>query len=332
MSFVHAWADRAAMRLLPRLKLYRSGFGDLARLERWVDEIARYDRSVELPALREQGGERAHRESAVSRRRLRFPSPAAHRLPHESSVVEAELLLPSGGETSSACLMLAATGEEGFLRRRRFAAPLVARGVAVLSLENPFYGARRPRGQLGPVLRTVEEQFAMNLSTVDEARALLEWLRREGFRNVGVSGYSQGGVMAAFAGALSAFPVACVPRGAADAARTIFMDSALSRSVDWTALARDSGGDKAARDRFERYLDPVRLSRHAPPLRPECAIVVGSLHDGFVPAAESEALHAHWVGSELRMLESGHVTAALLRAEQHRKAILDAFSRLSATS
>lgn len=326
---IHAWADRAAMSLLPRIKLYRSGFGDRRRLDDWVQEIAGYDRSVELPELDEQRRERARRRGVLSVRRLQFASPAARRLPRECWTMRGELLLPARGEPAAACLMLAATGEEGFARRRRFAAPLVAGGIAVLSLENPFYGSRRPWGQIGPVLRTVEEQFAMNLSTVDEGRALLAWLRSEGFSRVGVSGYSQGGMMAAFAGALSSFPVACVPRGAGDHAQAIFMESALSRSVSWAALARDAGSDRSARAYFERCLEPVRLSRHAPPLAPESAIVVASRHDGFVPATESEALHAHWPGSELRMLESGHVTAALLQAEQHRQAIRDAFGRLA---
>lgn len=316
------------MVLLPRIKLYRAGFGDRRRLDDWVREIAAYDRSVELPELTEQRHERAARRGALRTRRLRFASPAAHRLPPESGSIEAELLVPARGRPTAACLMLAATGEEGFARRRRFAGPLVAAGIAVLSLENPFYGSRRPRGQLGPVLRTVEEQFAMNLSTVDEARALLSWLRREGYSQVGVSGYSQGGMMAAFAGALASFPVACVPRGAGDRAHAIFMESALSRSVDWAALARDDGSEARARKYFERSLEPVRLSRHPPPLAPGSAIIVASRHDGFVPATESEALHAHWPGSELRMLESGHVTAALLQADAHRQAIRDAFARL----
>ncbi len=328
VSPIHAWADRAAATLLPRIKLYRAGFGDRRRLDDWVQEIAEYDRAIELPGLRELGLERPRRRGSLRIRRLRFASPAERRLPRESATIDAELLLPRTGAAEAACLMLAATAEEGFVRRRRFAAPLVAEGIAVLSMENPFYGSRRPKRQIGPVLRTVEEQFAMNLSTVDEARALLCWLRSEGFSHVGVSGYSQGGVMAAFAGALSTFPVACVPRGAGDRARTIFVESALSRSVDWAALARDAGGERSAREYFERCLEPVRISRHAPPLAPESAIIVAARHDGFVPATESRALHAHWPGSELRMLESGHVTLALLQAEQHRQAIRDAFARL----
>lgn len=327
VTLVHAWADRAATLLLPRIKLYRGGFGDARRLAKWVEEIDAYHRGVELPALRELRGERARTVGSTRRRRLRFTSPAAQRLPGESRAIEAELLLPAG-EAAAACLMLAATGEEGFARRRRFAAPLLARGIAALLLENPFYGERRPRGQIGPVLRTVEEQFAMNLATVDEARALLGWLRGEGFSRIGVTGYSQGGMMAAFAGALTGFPVACVPRGAGDRALPIFLDSALARSVDWRSLARDAGSERAARERFAQCLAPVCLSRHAPPVAPASAVIVASRHDGFVPPAEARALHSHWAGSELRMFDTGHVTAALLDSEAHRQAIADALARL----
>ncbi|MEO6773232.1 MAG: alpha/beta hydrolase family protein [Kofleriaceae bacterium] len=283
---------------------------------------------MQLPALRELRGERAQRVGSSWRRRLRFTSAAAHRLPSESSMMEAELLLPVGAAPAAVCLMLAATGEQGFARRRRFAAPLLSRGIAAVLLENPFYGVRRPRGQIGPVLRTVEDQFAMNLATVDEARALLAWLRREGFPRVGVTGFSQGGMMAAFAGALTDFPVACVPRCAGDRALPIFLDSALASSVDWRRLARDAGSESAARDQFARCLAPVCVSRHAPPLAPAGAVIVASRHDGFVPVAEARALHAHWAGSELRMFDTGHVTASLLDAEPHRQAIADALARL----
>lgn len=60
---IHAWADRAAMALLPRIKLYRLGFGDRRRLDDWVGEIAQYDRSVTAALLQAEQQRQAIRDA-----------------------------------------------------------------------------------------------------------------------------------------------------------------------------------------------------------------------------------------------------------------------------
>lgn len=69
------------------------------------------------------------------------------------------------------------------------------------------------------------------------------------------------------------------------------------------------------------------MDRYAPPLDPSRAILVSCRHDGFIPAEEAEALHAHWAGSEIRWVEGGHFTGLVLRHEAHRRALLDAFGK-----
>jgi hypothetical protein len=44
------------------------------------------------------------------------------------------------------CIQLAATGDQGLWKRRRFIAqPLLAQGIGSLILENAYYGSRRPK-------------------------------------------------------------------------------------------------------------------------------------------------------------------------------------------
>src|SRR4029078_2234243 len=114
--------------------------------------------------------------------------------------------------------------------RRRF----LAEGVGATLLETPYYGSRRPHGQRGPVLRTVVDQFAMNTAMVDEARALLGWIR-DGGRVAGVTGYSQGGFMAAFAAAFVDFPVVVVPRAAGTHAAPVLTGWDLRRAAPRTS-------------------------------------------------------------------------------------------------
>ena len=321
-------SDLALVSAVPGYRLYQDGFGDREALEQMVEAIRSYDieRPLEPIQISWQGRPQARGASTI--RKGWFTSPLAHRLPVESRRAPVELIEPREvvDPLRPACVMLAATGEEGFWLRRRHADRLAHAGIASLLLENPFYGLRRPRAQSGPFLRTVEAQFAMNLATVDEARALLGWLRAEGHSLVGVTGYSQGGVMAAFAAALSPFPVAVVPRGAGNSAAPIFTNAALSRRIAWSQLAAELGGLEAARDYFRRCLEPVRVNRFRPPQVPRAAIILHARGDGFVPPDEAEALHRHWAGSELRWLVGGHLTTSVLHAGRQMDALRDALA------
>ena len=319
MTF-HRRVDRVLARLsLPAGRLYPDGFG--AGLEARVAAVRDYEGAAEPVEIR---WSRPRRLLGVTVRGGRFRSPAADVLPPESRQAHVERWIPD--RRAPVLLVLAATAEEGVARRRPFARWLASRGVGAVLLENPFYGARRPEGQRGPILRTVADQFAMNLATVQEASALLRTFHEDGLE-VGVTGYSQGGVMAAFAAAVSDFPVAAIPRGAARASEPIFTSGALSRQMRWDVLAREAGGLAAAKERFAAALAPVRLDRYPTPRDPSRAILVACRHDGFIPAEEAEALHRWWEGSELRWVDGGHLTGLVLHHHVHRRAVLDAFGR-----
>jgi hypothetical protein len=185
---LHRFTDDLVGRMARAGLLYRGGFGDRVRLRAHVEAVRSYSRAKPLGdvAVIWEGPFAASGKYFV--RVGRAPSPAAVELPNEVGTARFELWLPHRDFRGAVCLLLASTGEEGFLRRRFFSRRLLSEGLGVLLLENPFYGSRRPRGQIGPAIRTVEEQFAMNLATVDEARAFLGWLRAEGYGPIGVSG------------------------------------------------------------------------------------------------------------------------------------------------
>jgi hypothetical protein len=325
-SFAHSLLDRLVARLARKGKLFADGFGDVEALRRVSAEIRDYtpERDVGTPRVEWEPNDR--RFLGVRVRRGSFESPLARLLPPEARRAVVELVLPE--RPRGVCLLLAATAEEGFARRRLFARHLVSAGIGTLALESPLYGARRPAGQVGPRIRTVLEHVSLNLATVDEGRALLRYLRAEVTPNVGVSGFSQGGFMGGFVAALSRFPLAAVLRGAGDSAVPVFTRDALTRVVDWPALVREAGSLHAAKSLFEEALAPVRISRHPIPVLPEAAILVYGRHDAFVVRHETEALSRYWKGSELREREAGHVSQALFHRSSHARAVLDAFERL----
>lgn len=320
---VYALIDQAFARATtPARRLYADGFGDRDRLDSLVCGVR--ELGAEPPEPIELCWSRPRSSLGISVSRGYGESPAAAILPDESRDVLLERWLPR--DDAPHCLILATTGEEGFANRRLLALWLARKGIASVIVENPYYGARRPKGQLGAAVRTVADQFAMNLATVMEIRSLLfGFVARD--LDVGATGFSQGGMMAAFGAALSAFPVAVTPRGAACRAKSVFTRAALATTMRWDVLAAEAGSREAAERYFAECLEPVRVDRLPPPVAPRKAILVASRHDGFIPPAEAEALHAAWPGSELRWLSAGHVTGLVLRHPTHRRAILDAFAR-----
>jgi hypothetical protein len=323
---IHSLADHAFTYALNLGLLYREGFGSRALLERIVASIETFTpaRPAGDVVMRYEGRPKAIRNGEI--RWATFESPAPTPMPAECRTARVQIWAPTRRCSGAMCILLAATGEEGFWHREALARKLLAEGIGSIILENPYYGSRRPRGQRGPVLRTVVDQFAMNTATVDEARALLGWIRDAG-HVAGVTGYSQGGFMAAFAAAFVDFPVVVVPRAAGTQAAPVLTEWALRRAVHWPSLARESGGIAEARAELAQHLSVVDLTRHPPPVAPELATVLVARHDRVFPLRTGTALHRHWPGSELIVSNAGHVTSVFLNDDAHARAVVGAFRR-----
>jgi dienelactone hydrolase len=328
------WLDRAFGIVLGRSLLFSDGWGDpdmLAILTKpEPTEIASPPIEIRWsPPIVRRG---------IERRRGVFSSPAADILEaEETRAARIEILVPAreGGAADepairpdlAMCVHLASSGEEGFLRRRYFALPLVKKGIGAVILENPYYGARRPKGQSMYFVRRVTDQLAMNRATVRESKAILRWLRARGAEHLAVSGYSMGGFMAALTATRCDFPVAVIPCATGLSPASVFTEGALSRSVHWRSLGREAGGETGARDRLGRILEEVG-SYLATARRPKVAIIVAARDDGFVLAREVEALKRVWPEAELRWVDGGHVSAYVRHRQTMRRAILDALERL----
>jgi dienelactone hydrolase len=218
---------------------------------------------------------------------------------------------------------LAATSDQGYRHRRRLAQRLLYRGIGSVILENPYYGKRRPKGQLGVALDTVADQLAMNLATIEEARSLLGWLESRGHVAVGVTGYSMGGFMSAYTAALYPRPIVCVPCAAGTSPGFPFLHSAMQKVPDWKALSQDTDDPRV---RFEELLDALSIDKLPLPADAESAIVLAAENDGVVPPEQAVALHQHWKGSRMRWIKAGHITGFLLQLGAIADAIYDGFA------
>jgi dienelactone hydrolase len=251
-----------------------------------------------------------------------FTSPLSS-LPKEARTVHVRAWSQAGN--AAACVVLAASRDEGYKMRERIFAALVDQGLDLYLPENPFYGRRRTTSSAS--LATFSDQALMNLGMVWEARALVEYLR-DSYQKLAVAGYSMGGHMAAITAAVCPFPLACAALATGASAAPIYTQGLLSWSIDLVALAGETGVQPEASERLRRLIGAADLTRHAPPLRADAAVLVGCERDGYVLPAEIQRLHEYWPGSDLRWLRAGHVTAVIRDRGFLRGAVSDAIQRL----
>lgn len=163
-------------------------------------------------------------------------------------------------------IILAGTGEQGFDRRRQLVSlPLARSNIASLIIESPYYGSRRPIGQVASKLRSLTELPLLGRMTIEETRSIVKWLRkRQGVsldRNskncssdkhgaIVLAGVSMGGLHAAMSASL--LPQSWKDCGVASwlgppSGAAVFTRGRLAFATDFDALANDVEGPVSSR-------------------------------------------------------------------------------------
>ena len=244
-------------RLSRRSKLFSRGWGDELVLAESSDR-ARY---LAAPAPVKVAWQPRRKHGSEVCRDGTFQSPLGA-LPDAVRTVHVRAWSREGSD--AACVMLAASRDEGYWIRERVFGPLTGRGIDLYLLENPYYGLRRD-GR-GPSDITVSDHGLMALAMVLEARALLHHLRNQ-YDKLVVAGYSMGGHMAALTAAVTPLPVACAALATGASASAIYTRGMLSWSVDFDSPRRRSdrkrGGTRPAA-KVVRYCRCELLSSTGP--------------------------------------------------------------------
>ncbi len=89
----------------------------------------------------------------------------------------------------AACVVLAASRDEGYWIREQVFLPLTSRGIDLFLLESPYYGLRRDGRSPSEI--TVADHGLMALGMVLEARALLDHLKPR-YRKLAIAGLQHG--------------------------------------------------------------------------------------------------------------------------------------------
>jgi len=291
--------DLAVAWLSRRSKLFSHGWGDEALFARLSDRVWYFAPPSQIALHWSAGRERR----GITRRDGTFLSPLEW-LPEHTRTVHVRAW--TRAEHIAACVILAASRDEGFRAREHIFGGLIARGLDLYFLENPFYGSRRT--PQGPSRMTISDHGLMALGMVLEARALLEHLHTR-YPKLVVAGYSMGGHMAAITAAVTPFAVGCAALATGASASSIYTHGLLSWSVDLDALGGAPDLRAPARERLLQLFEVADVTRYPLPVRPDAAVIAGCKRDGYVFNSETERLHQHWKGSALRWIPAGHFSA-----------------------
>eukprot|EP01012_Entosiphon_sulcatum_P042166 TRINITY_DN5611_c1_g1_i1.p1 TRINITY_DN5611_c1_g1~~TRINITY_DN5611_c1_g1_i1.p1 ORF type:complete len:434 (+),score=29.10 TRINITY_DN5611_c1_g1_i1:540-1841(+) len=278
-----------------------------------------------------------------------------HHLPPECHSSWFELVLPSScvqQSGSSACIklpakgcgvaiLLAATGQHGYVMRRKLVAHALARqGIASVILESPFYGKRQPKDQRGSKLRRVSDLPVLGRATLYECRSLIRWLLAAGFGPVSLAGASMGGLHAAMTACLTpSYPLGVVSWAGPPSASPVFAQGLLSYSCAWASLGADAkannleaalaepqspypipeslqGQDESTylRQLMWRFLQLTDIEKFPEPTCPEGAIFVHARRDWYVPDLEEtmRRFASRFSGCEQRVRDGGHISCSAL--------------------
>ena len=320
--------DKVYARWSGRNPFFRHGWGDREVLIERLSQVE-FKATEPIDIEIDWGAERLVGKARIKEGFFRLPLDERFNLPKESLQAHVEMVLPANQESCPVCVLFAATGDQGFSRRRlTMAFPLLRSGIGSVILENPYYGRRRPSDQTGVKINSILDLWNMGFSVVEEGKALVRWLRNAGYGPIGVSGVSMGGQMAAMVGSQIREPIAIVPCVAPHSAAAVFLDGVMSKSYDPRVLHSEFEHEDHSMDFLRSILERCDVRLFPPPFYPQASILVGALHDAYILPDAVLKLHEHWPGSQLRWLNTGHIGAFLFYRDHFQQAILEAFSAL----
>ncbi|MCB1176254.1 MAG: alpha/beta hydrolase family protein, partial [Leptospiraceae bacterium] len=188
--------DIVTSTLTNRFKFFKKGIGDnhfLENLDKYIEEL-KFTKPIEINWQKES------KILVGTKKKGTFISPFSWFLPEVARYGHVELILPKK-ETETICIHFAATGDQGFFKRRyAMAFPLATKGIASLILEIPYYGIRKPKEQFSLFLSTLSDFFKMSFGTVCEGLSLTDYCYKKNWKKIIVTGISMGGNIASFVG------------------------------------------------------------------------------------------------------------------------------------
>jgi len=247
-------------------------------------------------------------------------------LPKESSIGRLQFVKPKNvKDRLPVCILLAATGDHGFSRRFRTAAPLATLGIGSIIIENPYYGKRKPAHQFRSFLADVSDLLCMGGALVGETNGLINWMKSEPskYGPFVLSGCSMGGLMSCYSASSSIHPIGAVPCVSPISAEPLFARGIFGGRAVCDIKALNAETPEGLKE-LETLLWRTDLRTWGKPLVPEACIWVNGEHDAYIPAKTAQEMLTHWDKSTMRWIPTGHVIGQLLYRSHFLQAIQDA--------
>jgi dienelactone hydrolase len=180
----------------------------------------------------------------------------------------------------------------------------------LLHVTLPFHGQRKPPGSLfsGEYFWTADLVRSMEgvRQAVADTRALMAWLRAEGYERVGITGISLGGAITMLLACLEPLPDCIVPIIA-----HLELEAAVEEAPILWRMKQDLenwGVDaEQRRDLFER----VGMSSFLPKLAVERQLWIQAREDVYIDATLAEEQWRAWGRPPILWIDGGHMTFPL---------------------
>lgn len=328
---------------LPKNSLFEKGWGRQDHLDQFTMPQPQADSEIVMPKLVWLPKE-LQRNFFVQEASFPTVSPLVG-IPEVCKKARVLLVAPRGISVKEQSLYIhfSATGDDGFYRRRHYLAePLAKEGISSLLLETPYYGARRPDYQKRSNITTVRDLLYLASISIDEGRSLVKWALNQGYKQVGFTGISRGGLVSTFVSSVVPYRIATVGFIPGHSGEPTFSEGILKRCCDWDALRYDGTSQPIVRSKWigppvaqERDVKKMRSIlaatdiRHIPvPEHQDAAVFICAKNDGIVPASSAKTLADYWNRAELRWIRGGHVSAILFNRNEYRQVLRESLNKV----
>jgi dienelactone hydrolase len=182
--------------------------------------------------------------------------------------------------------------------------------VDIVHVALPFHGPRKPKEALfsGEFFWTADLVRSMEgvRQAVCDTRAMVEWLRKQGYERIGITGISLGGAITMLLACLSPLPDFIMPIIA-----HLELEAAVEEAPILWRMKRDLenwGIDaQQRRDLFKR----IGLSSYTPLLPAERQLWIEAREDVYIDAQLAEAQWRAWGEPNIFWIDGGHMTFGL---------------------
>ena len=209
-----------------------------------------------------------------------YPSPGPSRF-EENWTVHAEYYRPEGeGPFPSAIVLHILDGR--FFVARMLATSLAQKGIAALFIKLPYYGERRPKGDVDLSALEVPDVVGAMRQGVRDIRRGAAWLRARteiDASRVGIVGVSLGSFVAQMAaGADGGFDRCAFLLGGGSLLGALYSGSKDTRRAE--KLVEERGWSK---ERMRKLLEPIEPLGHTAGIRKDGVLMINCLQDEVVP-------------------------------------------------